>query len=101
MKKLLSLLFGNIGLLISAVLMAVISWFLFPVFIQIVTGGHSLSNIIGWLLVCPFAIGFYLSSVSSSFGLIIRGAKTKKWLWVVLGVLVLAFDIIILILNLV
>ena len=101
MKKLLTLLFGNLGLVISAVLMSVISWFLMPICIEIIKGGHSLSNIIGWLFVCPFAIGFFLSAVFSSLGLIWKGARSKKWLWLISGALVLVFDIVLLVVNLV
>lgn len=101
MKKLLSVLFGKIGLLICGVLMSVVSWFLFPIFIQILKGGHSLSSIIGWLFVCPFAVGFYLSAISSSLTLFAKGIKDKQWWWIVLSIVVVLFDISILIVNLV
>lgn len=101
MKKILTFLFGNLGLLIMAVLMAVISWFMFPLFIQIVHGGHSLSNLIGWVIICPFAIGFLISAFTSALGLLIKGAKAKQWFWIVPGALLLVFDILILILNLI
>lgn len=94
MKKFLELLFGKVGLLISAVIMAIASWFLFPLFVDFVTGANSLSKILGWFI-CPFAIGFLLSSVFSSLSLLFKGIRDRKWLWVVLGLIVFAFDVVV------
>lgn len=99
MKKILSLLFGNAGLVISAIIMSVISWFAMPAFIDAVHG-EVLSKVLGWVL-CPFAIGFYLSAVSSGLTLLIRGIKNKQWWWLTAGAIILIFDVILLILSLV
>lgn len=99
MKRFLTLLFGNVGLVISGVLMSIISWFSMPAFIDGVSG-EGLSKIVGWVL-CPFAICFFLSAVCSSVTLIARGIKTKQWWWLVAGAIILLFDVILLILNLI
>ena len=100
MKKILTFLFGNLGILISAILMSVISWFLVLVFTDVLHSGQPFSVIVSWLLGIITA-GFYLSAVFSSIGLIIKGSKEKKWYWIVSGAIVLMFDIVIVILNLV
>ncbi len=100
MKKILTFLFGNLGILISAILMSVISWFLVPVFIDVLHSGQPFSVIVS-LLLGIITAGFYLSAVFSSAGLISRGIKDKKWYWIVSGTLVLVFDVVLVILNLV
>lgn len=101
MKKFLTFLFGDLGLFVSATIMTVASWFLFPLFVDIVRGGHSLSNLIGYIFVCPFAILFFISSISSAITLITKGCRAKNWLLVGLGTVVSIFDIVILIIGLV
>lgn len=98
MKKILTFLFGNLGILISAILMSVISWFLVPVFTDVLHSSQPFSVIASWLLGIITA-GFYLSALFTSFGLIVKGSKEKKWYWIVSGALVLVFDIVIVILN--
>lgn len=101
MKKLLTLILGNLGLLISATIMSIASWFLLPIGVEIAKGGHALSNLIGWIFICPIAFCFFLSTLSSSLTLIIKGVKTKKWVWLILGVIIFIFDIAILIISLI
>lgn len=71
------------------------SWFLFPLFIDFVTGTNSLSNIVGWVL-CPFAICFLLSTVFSALTLIFRQAG--HWTFKFFPIFVLSFDIVIIVL---
>ncbi len=99
MKNALVFLFGNLGRLISAVLMSFISWFTFPFFIQIVTGRHILSNVVGYIFVCPFILGLLLSSVASSCSLIIKGAIKRQWIWFALGLVIFLFDIALIIVS--
>ncbi len=101
MKKLLTFMFGDLGLFISATIMTIASWFLFPIFVDIVRGGHALSSLLGYILVCPFVIGFFLSSIMSGISLITRGSIHKNWVILGLGILVSAFDVVILILSLI
>ena len=103
MKRLLSLLFGKVGLVICGALMAIISWFLIPVFVNIVQGSNTFYKVLGWIFICPFAVGFYISSITSAISLIAKNTRTKsiQWWWLVLGAAILIFDVVILILNLV
>lgn len=101
MKKFLTFVFGDLGLFISATIMTVASWFLFPLFVEIVCGGHKLSNLLGYILVCPFAVGFFLSSLISAISLFSKGLKGKNWILFGLGIVVFAFDVVILVLSLI
>lgn len=101
MKKILTILFGDLGLFVSATITIFVSWFLFPIFVEIVRGGHTLSSLLGYILVCPFAICFFLSSVMSGIALITKGLRHKNWVLLGLGILVSAFDVVILILSLI
>ena len=101
MKKIFTVLFGDLGLFISATIMTIASWFLIPLFVEIVRGGHALSSLVGYILVCPFSIGFFLSSLMSATSLFVKGLKNKNWILSGLGVVVFAFDIVIIVISLV
>ena len=100
MKRFLTLLFGDWGLLICSAITCVLSGVLFPLFMTQVHGSGVLSLILA-ILIGIFAVGFYASSALSSAALSIRSGISKKWVLMALGLVVFVADVIILILNLV
>lgn len=99
MKRLMSLCFGNLGLAIASALGAVASFMLFDVFLQWISG-NIVYKILGWSLAFPFTIGFILSAMFGSISLIIKsssiGNKAKKWIYISVGIIILAFLIFVL-----
>lgn len=101
MKQLMTLLFGDLGLFLVSGASSIASWFLFPLFVSVLNATNVFSSIIGWLLVCPFALGFYISSLFSALSLIWRSAEKKSWLWLCAGILLFAVDVVIVVKSLI
>lgn len=99
MKKILNLLFGNLGLAIASGLGAVASFMLFDVFLQWING-NIIYKILGWGIAFPFVIAIMLSSCFGAIKLIIKAAsltnKPKKWGYIVSGIVILVFLIFVL-----
>lgn len=101
MKQIFTLILGDLGLFLVGTVTSIASWFLFPLFVSVLNASNPFSSIIGWLLIAPISLGIYISSIFTSISLVSRGIKSKKWIWLCLGILLLVFDIVIVIKSLI
>lgn len=97
MKRFLKLVLGDLGLIVSSIICAVISFALLPLFLQLVAMGN-LPMILAWILLFPFLFGFYGSSVLTAGGLTFRkilekGDVKMRLLYIIPALIVLIFDV--------
>lgn len=57
LKRILGLIFGDFGLVVQAALTSVVSWFVFPTFLQVLNTNHIFTTFVS-ILVGILAVGF-------------------------------------------
>lgn len=97
-KKFLTVIFGDWGLLVCSAISMVLGAILFPLFMSQLGGGIIKTALA--ILLGIFTVGFYASSFLTSLVLSIRSGLSKKWVLMSLSLLVIVADAVILIINL-
>ena len=100
MKRFLTLIFGDVGLVITSVILTVLSAFLFPPFMAYIRSKETMSTFLA-ILLGVITVCFYASSSVSAIIVSFRSGINKKWVVFVLSLAVLIANVVILIINLV
>ena len=96
LKRILGLIFGDFGLVVQAALTSVVSWFVFPTFLQVLNTNHIFTTFVS-ILVGILAVGFLASSILTSLTIFIRSIIKKRWVLLALSIIVMLSNIALLI----
>lgn len=99
-----AILFGDVGTIVISIVTMLLSFILFPIFMQVVYSDMIFHGLLAFLMGI-FAIGFLISSLGSCVALIIKGAfkkiKWQRWTMIGIGAGVIVLDAVAVIVGIV
>lgn len=96
-KAFFRILFGDIGLIISALTIAVLSWIVFPKWVLFAKTYDNPLEIVFVILFGVFTCGFIASSTLSSITSLIKSINQRQWLILTLSIIVITSNLILIV----